>query len=175
MPSAQKIKTLESYTKILEDAKALYVVDFAGFNVAELDELRKKIKEEKGLLKVGKNTLLKIALNNLKIEGLEKFLSGVSALLLAYEDPVSPLKVFYEYSKEKEKGKIKGGYLEGKIISEKDVNILAKLPPRNVLIQNLLSRIENPLYGFLFVLSGLLRNLLYVLVEIKNKKEGSNP
>ncbi|MEO0254837.1 MAG: 50S ribosomal protein L10 [candidate division WOR-3 bacterium] len=175
MPSAQKIKAVENYTKILENVKAMYVVDFTGFNVAELNELRKKIREEKGLLKVGKNTLFKIALNNLKIEGLEKFLTGVSALLLAYDDPVSPLKVFYEYSKEKEKGKIKGGYIEGRIISEEDVNILAKLPPKNVLIQNLISRIGGPLYGFLFVLNGLLRNLLYVLVEIKNKKEGSNP
>lgn len=175
MLSAQKIKTVESYNKILENVKALYVIDFTGFNVSELNELRKKIKEEKGLLKVGRNTLFKIALNNLKIQGLEKFLLGVSALLLAYDNPISPLKVFYEYSKEKEKGKIKGGYIEGKIISEEDLKVLAKLPPRNVLMQNLLSRIGSPLYGFLFVLNGLLRNLLYVLVEIKNKKEGSNP
>jgi large subunit ribosomal protein L10 len=175
MPSLQKVKLVENYKELLKDVKAIYVVDFTGFNVPEMTVLRKKIRESKGLLKVGKNRLFKIALKDQKIEGLDDFLVGVSALLIAYDDPIEPLKAFYEFSKETGKGVIKGGYIEGRVISKEDVNVLAKLPPRIVLIQNLLSRLQGPVYGLLFTLNGLLRNLVYVLSEIKNKKEGSNP
>jgi len=175
MPSLQKVKLVESYKELLKEAGAIYVVDFTGFNVPETVVVRRKIKESKGLLKVGKNRLFKIALKEQKIEGLDEFLTSASALLIAYEDPLEPLKAFYEFSKEKGKGGIKGGYIEGRVISKEDINVLAKLPSRAILIQNLLSRLKGPFYGLVFTLNGLLRSLLYVLDEIKKKKEGSNP
>ncbi len=175
MPSLHKIKLVENYKELIKGAKAIYVVDFKGLNVPEITILREKIKESKGLLKVGKNRLFKIILKENKIEGFDDFLSGISALLFAYEDPVEPLKVFYEFSNEKEKGAVKGGYIEGRIIGKEEISALAKLPSRSVLIQNLVSGLQSPMYGFLFVLNGLLRSFLYVLNEIKNKKEGSTP
>ncbi|MEN3046333.1 MAG: 50S ribosomal protein L10 [Candidatus Hydrothermales bacterium] len=175
MPSKQKIEAVEKYTKLLNNAKAIYVVDFKRFNVPEMNELRAKIKKENGLLKVGKNRLFKIALSRYNIKELDEFLKNVSALLIAYNDPVNPLKVFYEFIKEKGKGDIKGGYIEGKKLEKSEVEIIAKLPPKGVLLQDLISKIQSPLYGLIFTLNGLIRNLLYVLNEIKVKKEGSNP
>ncbi len=175
MPSLQKIKMVENYKELLDNFKAIYVIDFTGFTVPEMTELRRRVKERKGLLKVGRNRLFKIALKEKNVNGLDDFLVGVSALLIAYEDPVEPLKVFYDYSKEKGKGVIKGGYVEGEVFGKDKVDFLAKLPSRDVLVQNLLSRIKGPVYGLVFVLSGLMRNLVFILNEIKNKKEGSNP
>ncbi|MEN3044589.1 MAG: 50S ribosomal protein L10 [Candidatus Hydrothermales bacterium] len=175
MPSKQKVNVVENYQKILCNAKAIYVVDFKGLNVSEMNELRIKVKKENGQIKVGKNRLFKIALSRSQITGIDEFLKNVSALLIAYNDPITPMKVFYEFIKEKGKGEIKGGYIEGKKVGRNEVEIIAKLPPKNVLIQNLMSKVQGPLYGFVFVLNGLIRNLLYALNEIKNKKEGSNP
>jgi large subunit ribosomal protein L10 len=170
MPSAHKIELVKTYKELLKDAKAFYVVDFSGINVPEMTELRRSIREKNGILKVGKNRLFKVALKELNIDGLEEVFEYPCALLIAYDDPIEPLKVFYEFMKEKGKGELKGGYVEGRALSKEETIELSKLPPKEILVGKLLSSLNSSVFGLVFVLNTLLRNLVYVLSEIKNKK-----
>ena len=100
MPSLLKTKKVSEIEEILKGAKALYLMDFSRLNVPEITELRRKIKKRKGLLKVVNNRIFKIALKKAGLSFPEEFLTGQNAVILAYDDPVEPLKEVYEYIRE---------------------------------------------------------------------------
>ena len=133
----RKIQEVEELSEKIKKAKVVLLTDYKGINVADVTALRAKLRKTDTEYKVIKNNITRRALQSCKIEGLEDQLEGTTAVILGYEDYLEPLKAIYEYSKENEFYKIKGGIIEGKVVAVEELVTLAKLPSRETLIAQL--------------------------------------
>jgi len=167
---AKKVVVQEIKEK-LQKTKGAVLVDYRGLTVEEVTELRKQFRQANVEYKVLKNTLVERAAKDLQIEGLEPFLAGPTAIAFGYEDPVIPAKIMTEFIKKAKKAEVKAGLLDGKVIDLNAVQALADLPSREVLIAKMLGSMKSPITGFVGVLGGTLRSLLYTLNAIKEQKE----
>ena len=133
----QKIKQVEELAEKIEKAKIVLLTDYKGINVLDVTGLRKTLRGANDEYKVIKNNITRRAMKSCNIEGLDDKLEGTTAVILGYEDYLEPLKAIYEYSKDNEFYKIKGGIIEGKVVSVEELITLAKLPSRETLIAQL--------------------------------------
>lgn len=172
MPSAKNIQAVEELKSKLENAKAIFFADYQGLTVSQIGDLRDKIRQVSGEFSVAKNTLLKIALKENGLpRDLEEVLRGPTAILIATEDEISPLKALVEFAKDTELPKLKAGIYEDRILTAEELNQLAKLPSKSELHTKLVGLLNSPLYGLVNVLSGNTHKLVYVLQAIKKQKE----
>jgi large subunit ribosomal protein L7/L12 len=143
--------------------------------VAHLTELRKQLRGVKAEYKVVKNTLAARASEGTEIAPLRSHFKGPAAVVLGYDDPVSPAKVLREFvgtEKREEKLKILLGVLEGKLLQAAQIHDVAKLPKKDVLLAMLLSTMQGPARNLVYVLSGVVRKFVYVLSAIQDTKKG---
>ena len=133
----QKKKEVEELSEKISKAKVVLLVDYKGINVADVTGIRAKLRGANAEYKVLKNNIIRRALETSKIEGLDSFLEGTTAVVLGYEDYLEPSKAIYEYAKENDFYKIKAGVIEGKVVSTEEIITLAKLPSRETLIAQL--------------------------------------
>jgi len=174
----KKAKILKHLQEVLPNASLILLTDYKGLTVAQMRALRNNLREKVGdgaKFMVVKNTLLRITLEKLGYDPSElgNALEGPTAILYVVDgDPIEALKTLYDYIKENkiETFRFKGGFLEGKVFSEEEVETLAKLPSKQQLYAMLVSATQGPIRGFVYVLSGLLRKLVYALNAIKDKK-----
>ena len=173
MPLTRKEK--EALVKDLRDkferAVSITLVNFPGLKVSEVNELRSKLREAQGEMKVAKNTLLRLAVKGTDGEALLDDLQGPNACVFAYEDPVQVAKVLVEFAKDHEALKIRNGVLNGKLMDVKGLEALSKLPSREILIGQLLSVLVATPTNLVNVLAGVPRKLLYVLRAIEEQKK----
>ncbi|MDD4531581.1 MAG: 50S ribosomal protein L10 [Candidatus Pacebacteria bacterium] len=161
------VKDLESK---IEKQKSIVFMDFAGVKVKDLAQFREKLKEEGNEMKVAKKSLMTIALKNKGVELDSKRLNGEVAMVFGYEDEIAPSRMVYQFSKENQKAKILGGFLESKFYEMADVVRLAELPSKQQLLGMLLGTISAPASNFVSVLSGNTRKLVMALSQIRDKK-----
>lgn len=154
----------------LQNSQGAVLTDYRGLNVAEITELRNKLREAKVEFKVIKNTLTKRVADELGIEGLDPYLEGPTAIAFGMEDPVAPAKILADFAKTHNQLELKVGILDGKVIDKAKIKELAELPSKAELIAKVLGGMSSPLYGFAGSLQGILRNFVYVLNAVKDKK-----
>jgi large subunit ribosomal protein L10 len=171
---AQKQEMVTTLATQVAKAQTIYVTDFTGLNVAHITDLRRRLRAVGVEYVVVKNTLARRALTEkqLKDGGLESFLAGPTALVLAGTDPVGAAKVLADFAKEFEKPAIKVGLVEGKPITQAQVKSLAALPSKTQLLAQLGGALQAPMAGFLGVLNGLLYSLVGALEALKTKRAG---
>ena len=164
MPNAKVLESKQEKVKILAEklskSKMTIFTDYRGITVEDDMALRKSLRESGNECVVIKNTIIKLAAKEAKIEGLDAMLEGPTAVILGYDDYVAPAKAAYEYSKTHEFYKLKGGVMDGKMLDQEEVMKLAKLPSRDTLLSMLAS-----------ALIGNIRNLAVVLDQTAKKKE----
>jgi len=167
----QKEKIVSDLTENLKKAKSLVFVNFNKLKVKEVEQLRKKCRKENVGYMVAKKTLMNIAFKNAGIKEVDvKNFTQETAVVLGYGDEVAPAKVIADFSKEHEALYAFGGVLEGKLVDREMILTLAKLPTRDELLAKVVGSIKAPVSGFVNVLAGNLRNLVYVLNAIKDTK-----
>lgn len=173
--TAQKQSTVAELTEKLSQAKGAVLINYRGLTVAQDTKLRRKFRENGVEYKVIKNTLTRIAAKQMGIEGMEPYLEGPTAMAYSAVDPVAPAKIISEFIKESKLQtiEIKAGLVEGKVIDANGVKALANLPPREVLIAQVLAGFQTPIVGFVNVLQGTIRNAVYVLDAIRQQKESA--
>lgn len=132
-------------------SKSTVVVDYRGLNVAEITELRKRLREAGVEFKVYKNTLTRRALAEVGLEGLNDVFTGPNAIAFSNEDVVAPAKILSEFAEEHEALEIKAGVIEGNIATIEEIKALAKLPSREGLLSMLLSVLQAPIRNFALV------------------------
>jgi large subunit ribosomal protein L10 len=156
-------------------AKGAVLTSSRGLNVAQDTKLRRKLREAGIEYRVIKNTLARIAADEAGIAGMIKYLEGPTAIALSTTDPVAPAKLLSDFIRENrlQSVEIKAGLVEGKVIDANGVKVLASLPPRKVLIAQLLGTLQAPITGFVRVLSGNIGNLVYALEAIRKQKESA--
>lgn len=165
----EKIEAVKEIKDKFSRSKSAILTDYRGLNVADITELRKKLREQGVEFKVVKNTLTRIALKDFDYN-LDEFLEGPTAVAFGFEDPVAPAKIIADFAKTHKELEIKAGMVEGKAGGKDMVESLAKLPPREELLAKAVGSIQSPLYGIVSVLQGPLRNLVYTLQAIQDKK-----
>lgn len=158
----KKAKVLALAEK-MKKAKIIVLVDYRGINVEDDTKVRKALREIDAEYIVTKNSIISFAAKEAGIEGFDSMLEGPSAIVFGYEDYVGAPKEVYTYGKDKEYYNIKGGAMDGKVVSVDEINKLASLPSRETLLSMLAS-----------ALIGNIRNLAVVLDQTKTKKEEEN-
>ncbi|MCL2354915.1 MAG: 50S ribosomal protein L10 [Oscillospiraceae bacterium] len=133
----QKKKEVKDLAKKIEEAKIVILADYRGISVEDVTNLRTKLRGANVEYKIIKNNIIKRALNECKVEGLEEALAGPTAIVVGNEDYLEPSKIIYNYAKDNDFYKIKGGIIEGKVVSAEEIITLAKLPSRETLIAQL--------------------------------------
>jgi large subunit ribosomal protein L10 len=166
---AKKVAVAELAEK-LSSACAGVLVSYKGINVEKDTALRKKLREAGVEYKVVKNTLLKRAAETANLNELSQFLEGTTALAVSKEDSVLTAKILCKFAKDNDFYKVKVGFVDGRVISDKEVHRLAKLPSKQVLIAQVLAGFNSPITGFVSVLNGTIRSLILALNAVAEKK-----
>ena len=157
MPNAkvlsEKQAIVAALTEKLQNSAACVIVDYKGITVAEDTELRAECRKNNIEYAVIKNTLLRFAFNNCGLNELDDQLNGTTSLAICVDDPVAPARVMADYAKKlKDKFEIKGGFMEGKVVSMETVNALASIPALPVLQAQVLGTMLAPISGLACVL-----------------------
>ncbi|WP_349687331.1 50S ribosomal protein L10 [Acidaminococcus sp. DS4831] len=156
---------------LLTSSKGVVLVDYCGLTVAEDTELRSKMREAGVKYMVAKNTFIRIAAQEAGIEGLDAYLEHNTAVAFSAEDPVAPAKILNDFSKDHKALEIKAGVLDGKVIGLDEVKAVAELPSREELLAKLVGSMQAPISGLVNVLQGSIRNFVYTLEAVRQKKE----
>ncbi len=170
MDKNQKVEVINNLKDKFQRAKGVIMTEYKGLSVNDITELRGKLQNIACEYKVVKNTLTRLAIGEMGIEGLKDFLNGPTAIAFEYGDTVTPAKIIYDFQREHENLKVKVGVLGKKILSQTDIKSLASLPSRDVLISLVLARMKLPISGMVNVLGAPLRKLVNVLDAISKQK-----
>ena len=138
----------ELVNQIAEEIKAsssVVIADYRGLNVAEVTELRNNMRNEGLTFKVYKNSLVRRAMEQAGIEGLDEVLAGPNAFAFSTDDAVAPARVLNDFAKEHENLELKAGVIEGKVADQAEIKAIASLPSREGLLSMLLSVLTAPM------------------------------
>lgn len=162
----KKIKLVKELSENLSKAKSAVLTDYKGLNVAQINQLRSKLKTVNAKLMVIKNTLLQKALANSDYQNGEQIgelLLGPTALILSFDDEILPIKELDAFIQINDLPKIKGGFLNKRLIDSNEIKKLAKLPPKEILFSQLTQTIAAPISGLATVLEANIKSLIYIL------------
>ena len=144
----------------MKEAKLILLTDYRGINVEDVTSLRNDLRNAKAEYKVIKNNITRRALEEAGIEGLEEQLEGPTAVIMTEGDYLEPTKAIYNFTKDHDFYKIKGGVVEGKVLTAEEIITLAKLPSRDELLSMLAG-----------ALLGNITKLAVALDQVKVQKE----
>lgn len=143
-------RTLESKKKVIADLKEtlsqsqmVVAIDYRGLSVAEMTDLRRRLRPAGAVCKVTKNTFMQIAINgDAKWEPMSAFLKESSAFVLIKDDVGGALKAYQDFQKASKKSELRGGVMEGRALNEKDVKAIADLPSKEQLMAQIAGAIN---------------------------------
>ncbi|HNW61107.1 MAG TPA: 50S ribosomal protein L10 [bacterium] len=171
MPQANKAVKLEEINASLDKAKSVFLTDFSGLTVEEVTRLRSEFRKANVKYLVVKNTLARISAKEHGYDALVPFLNGPTAMAIAMDDPVAPVRIIFDFKKDKEKPSIKAAFLEGELLDQKSAEEVRNIPPREVLLAQVASAFAAPLSSFVGSLQAVIAGLANVLKQVQEKKE----
>ena len=172
MNQGAKRDEVAALSETIGQATNAFLVDFRGLNVARSTDLRIKLREKEGRLRIVKNRLAKRAFAKGVLEELEGDFVGQTAIAYPLgDDVVGVAKVLRDFANEHEVEPIKAGIVDGRVITPEEFAVLADLPSREELIAKALYLMKYPITGLATVLNGVLRNFVVVLGAVQQQKE----
>lgn len=165
-----KVAWRDDVVKYLDKSSALFLAQYQGMTVEELTELRRALKAANAEFRVVKNTIAKKAIEGRKEAVIASDLKNQTGIVFVFGDVAAAAKAFNDASKKNEKLKPVAGYMESEKITTKQIEALASLPSREVLIAKILGSLVAPHRGMLGVVQGVPRALVSVLNQIKETK-----
>lgn len=170
MPAQSNIDMLEKVKGSIETSKGVFVVDYRGLTVKEAQELRRALREANAHMKVYKNNIVRIALNEAEMPNIDDMLKGTCAYVFYEKDPVEAAKVLKQEADKLKKMQILGGIADGKAISAEEALAYAELPSRDELLAKLVYVIGSPLSGIAQVCAGPAMGLVTALQAVADKQ-----
>lgn len=169
----EKEQAVSGIAEALKTARTGVIVDYKGINVADDTKLRKELRESGSTYKVVKNTLLSRAIEKAGIEGIDaaSVLQGTTAVAINPEDYVAPAKILQGYADKNKSFAVKAGFIDGKAVSADEIKQLAKLPPKDVLLSEVVRGLNGPITGLVTVLNGTIKGLVVALNAIAEKEK----
>ncbi|OGL41370.1 MAG: 50S ribosomal protein L10 [Candidatus Schekmanbacteria bacterium RBG_13_48_7] len=171
MKRSKKQEIIESLKKNFSEHNTAVIVDYRGLNVADLTELRNRLREQTCSFKIVKNKLGAIATEGTPFSACKDTFQGPTAIAFSQDNPVSLAKILTEYAKINTNLHLKSGFLNGKILTPEEVKEVAKLPPKEVILGRLLGTIQAPISNLLSIIQGPARSLTCVLKAVGDQKE----
>ena len=168
---SEKVSIIEELRTKIKDSAFLIVADYHGLNVAKTEELKRRLCGVKTQFQVIQNRMFKRVAGELSQPELGKGIAGPSAMVYGQGDVIAAAKVLKDFIREYNLPKIKMGSLQGAILSAADVQQLANLPSREILLAILVGTIAAPLTQLVGVLQQKIASVVYVLKAIRDKKE----
>lgn len=167
MPNKQNVAAVEQLKDKLGRAQLMLVGEYRGLSVAEMAELRNAVRGTDAEVIIAKNTLTRIAANELGINGLDEFLGGPVALTLGYDDPVATAKALNDYLKGAKRSlALRGGMLGETRLDAADLDRVASTPSREQSIARVMGGLNAPASRIAGALTGVMRNIAYMLGQI---------
>jgi large subunit ribosomal protein L10 len=167
MNRTEKQQTIDSLNEQFRSIQSAFLIDYRGVKVVDATELRRKIREIDGCYLVVKNTLATLAAKETALEKLEEHFQGPTAVAYHQKDVVGMAKVLTEISKTNPNFQFKAALVEGKVVSTGEIQALAAMPSREVLLSKLAFLLKAPLQSLGMVLKAPLRDLGLVLKQIE--------
>lgn len=157
----------------LRDSSATVVVDYRGLNVGDDGELRRRLRGAGVEYRVLKNTLVTRAARAAGIEGLEGMLRGPTAVAFSQADPTAAARELLGFAKDHQEVVVKGGVLDGHVIGPEQVQALAAVPARDVLLTQVAVALSGPLVAMARVLAAPLRDLVTVTDQLAKQRDSA--
>ena len=139
---------VQEISEKIDGAQSLVLVDHRGLTVQQDTELRKQLREAGVFYKVYKNTMMNFAFKGTAFEGLSNLLNGPSAIAVSKEDATAPARIIFEFAKTAKNLEVKGGVVEDKVLDLKQLEEVAQIPSREVLLGRLFGSMQSPIANF---------------------------
>jgi large subunit ribosomal protein L10 len=167
----KKEELVTGYVESFSRSQAVILTDYRGMSMAELQELRAKLRPAEAKYIVVKNSLAKRALQQLDLPVPEEMLSGPTAIAFCHGETPAVAKMLQDFAKENKILQIKGGLMERRIFTADEVSTLASMPPREVILAQVLGSVQAPAGRVVGAVTGVMRNILYLLQAYAEKLE----
>ncbi|HEX3512113.1 MAG TPA: 50S ribosomal protein L10 [Solirubrobacteraceae bacterium] len=171
MNREQKSAAIAEIAGHIDESQAIFAVDYRGISVAEIAELRSKLREADATFKVVKNSLTERAADQVGAEQLKEYLAGPTALTFVRGDIAVAAKAVADYGRATQLLPFKGGLMEGAPLDVEQIRALSRLPAREVLYGQLVGVVASPIGGLVRSLGNLLGGLAVALGQVREKKE----
>jgi large subunit ribosomal protein L10 len=174
MNKAEKAEFVARIADKLKDATGLYLVNYHGVTVEEVNELRREFRKANVEYRVVKNTLAKLAIDRInRFEKAKEYLVGMTGLAIPKEDPVVPAKIIKKFREKYNKLDLKACYVETSFYDGSKLDELASLPSKPEIIAGIIGGIQSPISGLIGSINAVMRDLVGVL-DAYIKKQESN-
>lgn len=170
LSKAEKQKVIDDLVSRFHSVSSVFVVEYQGLKVKEMDVLRKKLRQTNTEFRVVKNTLLEKASLGTDIEKMKDLFSGPTAIAICDGESSAAAKVFIDYSEDFPEIRIKGGIFEGEVVDVSRIEQIAKLPSRQELISEFVGLLSAPMGNLVGVLEQARSNIVNVLEGLKENK-----
>ncbi len=167
MSKPERQAQVETLSATIEASPNIYVTDFAGLDVAKMTEFRRRLRAAGARYVVVKNTLAMRAAKQTKLEQLEPYFQGPTAVAYHPKDLVGMAKLLTEISKGNPNFQFKAALVEGKVVPASEIQAIASMPSREVMLSKLVFLLKAPLQRLAMTLKAPARNLDLVLQQIK--------
>lgn len=169
---ASKEEGIKIIEESLSKCSIAIVTNYQGLSVAEMNQLRRKLRESSTEYRVVKNTMARFAAEHAGMEQLKEILQGPCGIAFGYGEPSVAAKVLTEFIQgSKTPLSIKGGVLEQRLLTASDVSFIANIPSREVLISKMMASVQMPIVSLVSVLGGTMRGLVQVLEARRQQLE----
>ncbi len=171
MDKNEKVEGVAQIKSMIENSTGMYLVDYSGVNVEDINQLRREFLNENITYKVFKNTLLKRALQDIGgYEEFEPLLVGMTGIAFSGENFAAPAKIIKNYFKTKKKFSFKGSYLESQFYDAEQLDVLASMPTKEEIMASIVGSIAAPASGIVGAINAVMRDLVGVVDAISNKQ-----
>jgi large subunit ribosomal protein L10 len=164
-----KTEGVQKIRDLIQSSQDVIFTDFRGLNVSQITELRRSLREKEGEYRVVKNSYARLAMRELGFPFEEEFLIDPTALALASSDIGPVTKVLFDFTRDSTL-KIKGGLVEGRIVSSSEVEAISRLPGRDELYAMLMGTMNAPLSNFVYGLNGIVTQLVRTVQAVADSK-----
>lgn len=171
MPTEQKRETVAELKAAVEESSAMYVAEFSRLSANDMNELRGHIQQSGARFVVVKNSLLKLAVQDTEAAELVEVMTGPRALVFCYEDPIAPAKAVSKFGSDHGGAvSLKAGYVDGRVLDERQAAMMADVPGREELLAAVVGGIAAPLSGLVHALGGPVADLVFTLQAVADER-----
>lgn len=172
MATPGKVQEVQNLRAELSGMTTAVLTEYRGLTVAQLGELRKKLRAVSAEYRVVKNRLARRAMEGSPFDGLAPHLKGPTGLVLSEQDPVTLAKTLQAFARSNALLQVKMGLVEGRLVQPAELRAMADLPSREVLLGQAVGALGAPLASLVGALEGMLRSLVSLLEQIRARKAG---
>jgi large subunit ribosomal protein L10 len=172
MPKAEKVRKVTELAERIRGSEAMFIADYRGLTVAEVTELRRSLREAGTRFTVAKNTLLRLAAGEAGVEGMDDLLQGPTAVAFVAGDPIVAARGLAEALRRYRTLEIRGGYMEGRVMSSEEAQALATIEPREVLLSRLAGALKAEMSRAAYAFQALQSRFLSLLDAYREKLPG---